>query len=124
MGGQFVKGVASAGVIPSSKHFIMNEQETNRDGSSSGGGDFGGSPPSDTGNSTIVARQSTNDTTTSNSTTSTDASGSYNVAIGDKAFHETYLAPFYDSVKNGVAGTMCKHFLMFAWRACQDLSLL
>jgi beta-glucosidase len=87
MGGSFVKGVASAGVIPSSKHFIMNEQETNRDGTSSSGGSggMGGSPPSSTSSSsTIAARQSTNATTKTNSTsTSSDDSGSYNIAIGD-----------------------------------------
>lgn len=92
--------MASAGVIPSSKHFILNEQETNRDGSSSGGmGGGGGSPPTGaTNSSTIAARQSSN-STTSNSTTSS-SSESYSVTIGDKAFHETYLAPFYDASKS------------------------
>lgn len=47
MGGIFVKGVASAGAIPSSKHSILNEQEINRDGtgSSRSGIALGGSPP-------------------------------------------------------------------------------
>ncbi|KUJ09829.1 uncharacterized protein LY89DRAFT_277926 [Mollisia scopiformis] len=57
MGGSFVKGVSSAGVIPSSKHFIMNEQETNRDGTGSGGGGgMGGSPSSTFSNFTIAVR--------------------------------------------------------------------
>ncbi|KAF4634499.1 hypothetical protein G7Y89_g3599 [Cudoniella acicularis] len=65
MGGNFVKGVGSAGVIPSSKHFIMNEQEANREASSSsggggGGGIPGGSPP--TIFSMISAKQSSNST--------------------------------------------------------------
>ncbi|KAF8862662.1 glycoside hydrolase [Acephala macrosclerotiorum] len=129
MGGNFVKGMASAGVIPSSKHFIMNEQETNRDGSGSsaggGGGLGGGSPPSTSGNSsTISARQSTNSTTTSNSATSDDSSESYSVAIGDKAFHETYLTPFYDAVKSGVAGTMCAMNKANGTYSCESQDLL
>ncbi len=99
MGGNFVKGLGSAGVIPSSKHFILNEQETNRGtgGGGGGGGGMGGSPPDRNG--TIFTRQSDN-------SSSSSSSGAYSVTITDKAFHETYMQPFYDAVKNGVAGTM------------------
>jgi beta-glucosidase len=86
----------------------MNEQETNSDGSGSSGGG-GGSPTTggSTGNSrSITARQSSNSTASDNSTTSS-SSDPYDVVIDDKAFHETYLAPFCDAVKSGVAGTMC-----------------
>ncbi|KAN0112867.1 glycoside hydrolase family 3 protein [Hyaloscypha variabilis] len=91
-----------------SKYFIMNEQETNSDGSGSSGGG-GGSPTTggSTGNSrSITARQSSNSTASDNLTTSS-SSDPYDVVIDDKAFHETYLAPFCDAVKSGVAGTMC-----------------
>jgi beta-glucosidase len=58
--------------------------------------------------STIAKRRSSNstsDNSTSTLTTSSDF-GSYNVVIGKKAFPETYLAPFYDDVKNVIAGSM------------------
>lgn len=69
MAGRVTKGMSSAGVISTAKHFIMNEQETGR--------------------------------------TATSTQDSYTVTIGDKAFHETYVAPFYDTVKSGMGGTMC-----------------
>jgi beta-glucosidase len=31
--------------------------------------------------------------------------GSYDVTINAEAFHETFLGPFYDAVKNGLGGT-------------------
>ncbi|KAH6672261.1 putative beta-glucosidase D [Halenospora varia] len=107
MGGNFVKGMASAGVIPSSKHFIINEQETNRDGSSSGGGGggMGGSPPDGSAasnSSTIMTKQSSN-STTSNSTTSSDSSESYN---------------------NGVGGTMCAMNKVNGTYSCESQDLL
>lgn len=36
-----------------------------------------------------------------------DSDDSYSVTIGDKAYHETYVAPFYDTVKAGMGGAMC-----------------
>lgn len=83
-----------------------------------GGSPPGGGPPNA---STIAARQSSN-TTTTNSTTS--SAGSYDVTIGDKAFHETYLAPFYDAVKNGVAGTMCAMNKVNGTYSCESQDLL
>lgn len=70
--------MADAGVVAESKHFILNEFETNRLGTSGRG---------------------------SGSSGSSDLS--YSVYISDKAFHETYLAPFYPVVKNGLGGMMC-----------------
>ena len=68
MGGQFLNGMADAGVIPSAEHFILNEQETNRMGSTSGGGGGGmGGAPS--GNPTTCATRNT--TTTSSPATAT-----------------------------------------------------
>lgn len=69
MAAQVVQGMASVGLTATTKHFIMNEQETLREASS--------------------------------------AEDSYSVTIGDKAFHETYVAPFYDTVKAGMGGAMC-----------------
>lgn len=114
MAGQFVKGFGNAGVIPSGKHFIMNEFETNRmaSTSSSGGGGGGGMGGGPGGNSSAmpsaVASSSSSSTSSATSSATSDSStDSYSVAIDDKAFHETYLAPWYDVVKNGIGGAMC-----------------
>jgi beta-glucosidase len=108
--------VSSAGVIPSAKHFTLNEFETNRQGSSGGGGGGGG------GGAPPTKRQSSNTTTDSNST-STSSDG-YNVIINDRAFHETYLAPFYDTVKNGIGGAMCTMNRVNGTYACESQGLL
>lgn len=97
--------MSSVGVIPSAKHFILNEFETNRMGSTTGGGGMG-----------MGRRQSTNSTTTS--------ADAYNVIIDDKAFHETYLFPFYDAVKNGIGGAMCSMNRVNSTYACESQDLL
>ncbi|KAJ0118882.1 beta-glucosidase d [Diaporthe amygdali] len=125
MAGAIVKGMSAAGVIPSAKHYILNEQETNRmgSGSSMGGGGGGGSPPDGApgGNATLTTRQTADNTTSSSSS---DDSGSYSVQIGDKAFHETYLAPFYDTVKNGMGGAMCGMNKVNGTYSCESQDLL
>lgn len=78
-------------------------------GSTGGGGapgGAGGAPPS--------KRQSANSTTST-----TSDSGSYTVAIDDKAFHKTYLAPFYDTVKNRMGGAMCSMNQVNGTYACR-----
>ncbi|KAF1922458.1 glycoside hydrolase family 3 protein [Didymella exigua CBS 183.55] len=109
MAGQLTSGMSASGVIPSAKHYILNEQETNRSGSSSGGGMGGGAggPGGPGGNSTSGSPSSMRRRQNAGNSTSSSSSGAYSVEIGDKAFHETYLAPFYDAVKAGVGGTMC-----------------
>jgi beta-glucosidase len=82
LSGALVKGMNSAGVICGAKHFILNEQETNRLGP------FPGGNPPGVG-STLPGGDA------------------YNVLIDDKSYHETYLAPFYDTVKHGIGGVMC-----------------
>ncbi|GJD02371.1 betaglucosidase [Colletotrichum higginsianum] len=132
MAGSVVKGMSSAGVIASAKHFILNEQETNRmstgSGGGMGGGAGGGAPPDGGlgGNMTLTTRQSTTTPTnsTANGTTSSDTSGSYSVTIGDKAFHETYLWPFYDTIYNGMGGAMCAMNKVNGTYSCESQDLL
>lgn len=88
-----------AGVITSAKHFIMNEFETNRQGMMGGGGGGGGGgfPDASTNSSTESLSKRADD----------DSSESVSIYISDKAFHETYLSPFYPTVKAGLGGMMC-----------------
>lgn len=124
MSGQFVKGMSKAGVIASAKHFILNEFETNRMGSTSGGGMGGGDGgPPDGGNGTTPTNTNTRRQSADNGTSSS-SDDAYNVVIGDKAFHETYLAPFYDTVKSGMGGAMCAMNRVNGTYSCESQDLL
>ncbi|KAK6208423.1 ssDNA-binding protein, mitochondrial [Pestalotiopsis sp. IQ-011] len=114
MAGQFVKGMADSGVVTSAKHFILNEFETNRMGSTSMGGGRGA--PGGDSNSTAPASKRADD--------SSDSSDAYSVQVDDKSFHETYLAPFYDVVKNGVGGVMCAMNRINGTYSCESQSAL
>ncbi|KAF1357590.1 glycoside hydrolase [Lizonia empirigonia] len=95
-------------LVRSAKHYIMNEQETNRQGSTAGGGGMGGGMGGGAGgNSTAGGPPSMRRRQDAGNSTSSPSSEAYSVEIGDKAFHETYLAPFYDAVKAGVGAAMC-----------------
>ncbi|TVY82596.1 putative beta-glucosidase D [Lachnellula suecica] len=85
-----------AGIVASGKHFLLNEQETNRQ--SAGG--VGGSSNS----SSSIAPYSSN--------------------VDDKALHETYLWPFYDGVKGGMGGVMCAMTKVNGTLSCETPSLL
>lgn len=73
--------------VPGGKHFLLNEQETNRQLSGSGIGPY-----------------------TSNA--------------DDKTLHETYLAPFYDGVKNGMGAVMCAMTEVNGTLSCENSNLL
>lgn len=88
--GQATSGISAAGIVPGGKHFLLNEQETNRE--ASGGG-----------NSTTQA---------------------YSAIADDKTLHETYLWPFYDSVKNGLGGVMCGMNRVNGSFSCESEDLL
>ncbi|KAI1337486.1 glycoside hydrolase superfamily [Xylariaceae sp. FL0016] len=111
IGAGFVRGISSAGVISSAKHYIMNEYETNRMGGGTAGSPGGGGAPTGS-NTTTQKRQSSS------------SSEAYTVDIGDKSFHETYLAPFYDAVKEGIGGVMCGMNRINGTYACESQDLL
>ncbi|KAH7075084.1 glycoside hydrolase superfamily [Paraphoma chrysanthemicola] len=110
MSGGLVQGMNKAGRVSGAKHFILNEQETNRQGSSGGMGGMGGGQDGPGGNST---GDSPGGTSPSNErrqvigNTTSSSSEAYSVTIDDKAFHETYLATFYDTIRAGVGAVMC-----------------
>lgn len=49
---------------------------------------------------------------------------SYNSLADDKTIHETYLAPWYDGVKNGLGGAMCAMNLVNGSYSCENEPLL
>ncbi|RAL61123.1 hypothetical protein DID88_010462 [Monilinia fructigena] len=81
------KAFSQTGIISGGKHFLLNEQETNRQSSGSGIGPY-----------------------TSN--------------VDDKTLHETYLAPFYDGVKNGMGAVMCAMTQVNGTLSCENSNLL
>ncbi|KAI0478978.1 glycoside hydrolase superfamily [Xylariaceae sp. FL0804] len=109
------QGMADAGVITNAKHYIMNEYETNRlgGGFGGGGGGGGGGGPEGPGGPGGPGGDS-----------SSSSSDAYSVNIGDKAFHETYLAPFYDVVKMGIGATMCGMNRVNGTYSCESQDLL
>ncbi|KAI9644916.1 hypothetical protein NHQ30_006950 [Ciborinia camelliae] len=87
MFGLGVKAFADTGIISGGKHFLLNEQETNRQSS---GSDI----------------------------------GPYTSNADDKTLHETYLAPFYDGVKNGMGAVMCAMTEVNGTLSCENSDLL
>ena len=80
-----------------------------------------GGPPS----MRIRRRQNiTDNSTLSDNPTSPTSSEAYSVIIDDKAFHETYLAPFYDTVKNGVGAVMCSMNRINGTYGCENQDTL
>ncbi|KAM0165666.1 hypothetical protein ACHAQE_002207 [Botrytis cinerea] len=88
MFGLAVKAFSETGIIPGGKHFLLNEQETNRQAF---------------GHSDIAPYTSNTD---------------------DKTLHETYLAPFYDGVKNGMGAVMCAMTQVNGTLSCENSDLL
>lgn len=95
--GNATKGISDGGIVPGGKHFLLNEQETNREASGS------------------VAGSSSSNTSTSEA---------YSAVADDKTLHETYLWPFYDSIKNGLGGVMCAMNRVNGTFSCESEDLL
>ncbi|KAJ5913399.1 beta-glucosidase D [Penicillium tannophilum] len=118
--GLTAKGYTDVGVIGGIKHFILNEQETNRTASTSGGGggSGGGAPGGSGGNSSssMFQRRSSQD--------SSSSGAPYSSNVDSQAFHETYLWSFYDGVHSGLGGVMCAMTKVNGTLSCESSSLL
>lgn len=151
--GLSVKAYTDAGIIAGGKHFLLNEQETNRTTSSTGGGggmgggsgggsSFGGnstgnstegSAPTEGTSATTIPTGSTSTSSGNSSSFSTDSSSSdssssdeapYSSNADDKTIHEAYLWPFYDAVKNGMGAVMCAMTEVNGSASCESEDLL
>ena len=88
----YVQGIQDQGVVATAKHYICNEQETNR---------FYG----------ISGRVNRPD--------SRNSMG-YSANLDDKTIHEIYLWPFASSVAAGVGSIMCSYNQINGTQACQN----
>lgn len=94
--GRMARGIYDQGVLSGGKHFLLNEQETNRKGASSVGG----------------------------RTSAGNLTESYSADADDKTIHETYAWSFYDAVKNNMAGVMCAMNKVNGSYSCENEALL
>ncbi len=88
----YIQGVQDQGVVATAKHYICNEQETNRFYDAS----------SDRAELDNVNFQG------------------YSANLDDKTMHEIYLWPFADSVAAGVGSVMCSYNKINGTQACQN----
>lgn len=88
---QTIKGHQDAGVQATAKHFIGNEQETQR-----------------------------NPTYNPNATLNTVVQEALSSNIDDRTMHELYLWPFADAVKAGAASFMCAYQRLNGSYACEN----
>ncbi|KAJ5992827.1 beta-glucosidase D [Penicillium sp. IBT 35674x] len=114
--GLTAKGYTDVGIIGGIKHFILNEQETNRTTSMSGGGGGGGGGPGGNSSSPMLQRRSSQD--------SSSSGAPYSSNVDSKTFHETYLWSFYDGVHSGLGGVMCAMTKVNGTLSCESSSLL
>ena len=88
----YVQGVQDQGVVATAKHYICNEQETNR---------------------VLRYHRALNQPDPSNSK-------GYSANLDDKTIHEIYLWPFASSVAAGVGSVMCSYNQINGTQACQN----
>lgn len=133
--GLSVKAYTEVGVIAGGKHFLLNEQETNRAESTSssiGTGSMGGNSTSasnstESGASAGYAPSGASDSTSIESRSSSsddDDVAPYSSNADDKTIHEAYLWPFYDAVKNGMGAVMCAMTEVNGSASCENGDLL
>ncbi|GLI74308.1 hypothetical protein PoHVEF18_002545 [Penicillium ochrochloron] len=120
------KAYKDAGVIAGAKHFILNEQETNRTSSGGGGGGAGGGPSlsSSSNSSTSASMGSSISSATAARLSSSGVSGMGSMSAGLSSLCETYLWSFYDAVHSGLGGVMCAMTQVNNTLSCESSSLL
>ena len=89
----WIQGVQDQGAVATAKHYICNEQETNREYY----------PPNDTISESYG-----------------DSRRGYSANLDDKTMHEIYLWPFASSVAAGVGSIMCSYNKVNGTQACQN----
>lgn len=104
--GLSTKAYVDTGVIAGAKHYILNEQETNRTSGGGGPGGAGGAPGG-MGASNSSSSSMPPSKRASGDSNSSSSSAPYSSNADDKTLHETYLWSFYDGVKNGLGAVMC-----------------
>ncbi|CAF4299796.1 unnamed protein product [Rotaria sordida] len=92
----YVQGIQDQGVVATAKHYICNEQETNR---------------------LICPSNSQNQSDRWNCR-------AYSANVDDKTMHEIYLWPFASSVAAGVGSVMCSYNQVNDTPACQNDKIL
>ncbi|KAL3417917.1 hypothetical protein PVAG01_10927 [Phlyctema vagabunda] len=122
------KAFSDVGIIPGGKHFLLNEQETNRSSSMSGGFTMGGgasmSGNSSTSDGSSMSFGPNSDSDNSSTGTATTSSTPYSSNADDKTIHESYLWPFYDGVKGGLGAMMCAMTKVNGSLSCESSDLL
>lgn len=137
--GKAITGMQAAGVVAAGRHFLFNEQETNRSSSSGGGGGggfgggggggFGGGSTNFSSSSSSPSPSSAPSSgsgsgSSSGSTTDDTDDGRYSSNVDDKTTHEIYAWPFYDAAKAGMMAVMCGMNLVNGTLSCQNDQLL
>ncbi|PYH67878.1 putative beta-glucosidase D [Aspergillus vadensis CBS 113365] len=95
-----VKAYTEEGVVSQAKHFLLNEQETNRT------------------NNNIAGYDSMSESE------KRKFLGPYSANADDKTLYELYLWPFYDAVKSGLGSVMCAMNKVNGTNSCENYSLL
>lgn len=100
-----IKAQQDVGVISAIRHFLLYEQETNRQPSMGGGFGFG------TENTTVSKRASSEDE-------------SYSSNVDDKTLHEVYMWPWADAIRAGAMAVMCAMNRVNDTYSCSNNELL
>ncbi|KAK4625612.1 putative beta-glucosidase G [Fulvia fulva] len=104
--GDTIRGHQGAGVQACAKHYIGNEQETQRN-------------PSDSPVNSVTGIAALGSASAATETIEALSSN-----IDDRTLHELYLWPFYDAIQAGVASVMCSYQRVNGSYGCQNSKLL